>query len=413
MKSYKYVAIDSSGETHGGEVSARNVDTVIMMLRRDDLTIIDVYSPSDRPGILQRISGFLMTLFGVKERIDERTVILFTRQFSTLIGAGINILRSLRSILIVEQDRKFKKVISGILMALREGFSISGALAKFPFVFSEVYIGIVKVGETSGRLSEAFRTIAQDLEKSYSFKQKTVAILTYPAAVLIFSLVIILLMFIYFVPSFTGIYDKVNMELPLCTLIVIKVGKCILDPVFWLYALIISAVAIFLAQSYIRTPVGRFTYDSMKLRLPIFGELITKRYLYQVFLNLACMLEYGVYMNEALTKIKEISQNTILKYHMEEVYQKVRQGDDLSEAMSAIWFVPRFAVDFIMTGEATGTMADMLRKSSEVIEQELLQRVETLLAMFEPLVISLLSVVLGFIIIATFLPLYNLIKVLS
>ncbi|MHC9541873.1 MAG: type II secretion system F family protein [Vulcanimicrobiota bacterium] len=413
MKTYKYVAMNSSGEIVAGEMNSQSAEMVVKTLRRDELTIIDVSSSSGTAGILHGISRNLRALFAVKERIDEKTLILFTRQLSTLLGAGITILKSLRSILIVEEDKKFKKILTEIIMSLREGNSISGALEKHPFVFSAVYTGIVKVGETSGRLPEAFHTIALDLEKSYSFRQKTIAILTYPMSVLVFSLIIILLMFIYFVPSFTGIYDNAHLQLPLITLLVVKVGKCFLDPFFWMYTLIAAALIMFLLKNYIKTPVGTFHYDYLKLKLPIVGELINKRFLHQIFLNLACLLEYGVYMNEALLKIRNISQNVIINNHMEEVCQKVKQGQELSEAMRLNWLIPRYVIDFIKTGEATGTLADMLRKSAEMIEQELLQRVETLLAMFEPIIISLLSIVLGFIIIATFLPLYNLIKALS
>lgn len=413
MKKYKYVAMNSSGEIIAGDMDSQSIEMVVKALKKDELTIIDVSSLSGTAGFLHKISVGLKAMFTVKERIDEKTIILFTRQLSTLLGAGITILQSLRSILIVEEDKKFKKVLTGIIMALREGHSISGAFEKYPLVFSAVYTGIVKVGETSGRLPEAFNTIALDLEKSYSFKQKTIAILTYPAAVLIFSLIIILLMFVYFVPSFTGIYDNAHLQLPFITLLVVKVGKCVLDPLFWLYTLIAATLILFMMKNYIRTPIGIFQYDLMKLKLPIVGELINKRSLHQIFLNLACMLEYGVFMNEALLIIKDISQNVIINNHMTEVCQKVKQGEELSEAMKLDWLVPRFAIDFIKTGEATGTLADMLRRSSEMIEQELLQKVETLLAMFEPIIISILSIVLGFIIIATFLPLYNLIKALS
>ncbi|MGV8123818.1 MAG: type II secretion system F family protein [Candidatus Xenobiia bacterium LiM19] len=413
MKKYKYVAMNSSGEIVAGDMDSQSTEMVVKALKKGELTIIDVSSLSGTAGFLHKISVGLKAMFTVKERIDEKTVILFTRQLSTLLAAGITILQSLRSILIVEEDKKFKKVLTGIIMALREGHSISGAFEKYPLVFSAVYTGIVKVGETSGRLPEAFSTIALDLEKSYSFKQKTIAILTYPAAVLIFSLLIILLMFVYFVPSFTGIYDNAHLQLPFITLVVVKAGKCALDPFFWLCTLISFALILFLVKNYIRTPVGIVQYDYMKLKLPIVGELISKRSLHQIFLNLACMLEYGVFMNEALPKVREISQNVIIYNHMEEVCLKVKQGEELSEAMKLDWLVPRYAIDFIKTGEATGSLADMLRRSSEMIEQELLQRVETLLAMFEPIIISLLSIVLGFIIIATFLPLYNLIKALS
>jgi len=413
MKKFKYVAMMSSGDIVSGEIDGQSSETVARKLKKDDLTVIEVNQESVTHGILSRLYKSIRNILAVKERISDRTVILFTRQFSTLLEAGINVLQSLRSIMIVEEDRKFKNVLAGIIIALREGNSISAALGKYPHVFSQVYTGIVKVGETSGKLPNAFTTIALDLEKSYSFKQKTVSILTYPTAVLVFSLLIILLMFIYFVPSFTGIYNNAHLNLPLVTVVVIKIGKCVISPLFWLYAFLAFALTAFLLQNYVRTPVGRHHYDYLKLKLPIVGELLCKGFLHQFFLNLACMLEHGVFINDALVKIRGLSDNVILNSHLEQVYTKVKGGNELSESLKLDWLVPRYVIDFIRTGEATGALTDMLRKSSEMIEQELLQRVETLLSMFEPVIISILSIVIGFIIIATFLPLYDLIRALS
>jgi type IV pilus assembly protein PilC len=425
VKRFRYSALNPRGETVVGEIDAENENDAIIALKIEKLKPfnIAVVEESDIPFLQQlgrKLSSFLQkyraNLKHAKPRIrrvNERSIFLFTHQLSTLLGAGVNVTAGLRIILNAETDRRFLPVLQGLVTAMESGHSVHQCFRNYPQVFSKAYMGIMGIGESSGRLPEILEKQARDLEKLYGFKRKVLASLTYPIVILTFSIVSVILMMIYFVPNFTAIYKESQAKLPLITSMLIAFVNYLTDPTFWLTMIAIAVLLRFLIGNYLKTVVGRHTVDSIALRLPIVGELISKNILYSLFMNLACMLECGVHIGEAIEILEDMMHNMVFKDHLSKILDCLNEGLTLGDAMKHIWFIPRFAKDFVEAGESSGELPQLIRKAAELLEEQVNERLDTFLNILEPALIGVLAIVVGGVMIAIFLPISNVINSFS
>jgi type IV pilus assembly protein PilC len=429
MRKFKYLAVNRIGEQTIDVMYANNEEEVIKKLKLEKLRLVNIrevreHHPGSQNEAARTLKNNISALFarlgklgeGLYDRfhrVNERTLCLFTQQLCTMLEAGINVTAGLRSIGMAESDRKFKKVIDRLIESMESGLSAYQSFASFPDVFSMAYSGLIRVGESSGRLPFVLNRQAQDLEKFYTFKKRTIASLTYPAFILIFAVVSVLIMTIYFVPSFSRIYSDMKMKLPFITMALVIVVQYLTNPYSWIAVLIVILIATFMLRSYSATPVGKYAIDSVKVRLPLVGELVINNHLYTTFLNLACMLECGVTISEALKILRDMSENQVFKEFLHDSLTSIKEGSSLYTALKDRWFIPRYAIDLIQTGESTGDLPDMVRRAAEMMEERVNERLEAFLAMLEPVIISFLALAVGFIMIAIFLPLYNVISQFS
>lgn len=429
MKKFKYIAVDKNEQKIITEIKGRNEFEVVDLLHLDNLHVISLQSMETGFSIDPESSAFkfkrmcyhcgarirdgLYHLYDEWNPVSEHALYLFTRQLATLLSAGVNIASGINTILTSEQDSRFKNILASVASSIMKGHSLAQCFALYPTVFSRTYTGLVEVGISSGQLPAVLERHANDLEKFYSFKRKIIASLTYPGIILAFAIIAISIMMLYFVPAFTRVYMETKMKLPFLTSALIFCVNTLLNPTFWLVAIPVLLLSVYFIRSYLKTVVGRYTADSIALKLPMIGDLIAQNYLYQIFLNLACMLQCGVQISQALAILRDMTRNVILKDSLTETIEGIRNGEEFHKSLGGYRFIPRFAVDLIQTGESTGELPDMARKAAQMIEEQVNSKLETFLHLVEPAIISFLALVVGIILIATFLPLYSIINAFS
>jgi type IV pilus assembly protein PilC len=429
MKRFRYTAVNSRGETIVREMEAPDEGSAIDALKKEKLRLLNIKAigyveDGEGSSFIIRFRDRLFLFFdrardGIHSpalpwnRVSERNIFLFTHQLATLLGAGVNVSSGMKMILKSETDRNFIPVLRGLVESMEKGLSVQNSFRKYPNIFSVAYTGIIAVGESSGKLPFILEKQARDLEKLYTFKKKLVASLTYPAVILTFSILSVLLMMIYFVPNFTSIYKETQTKLPLITSMLIGFVHYLTDPFFWLTAIAVSAVIYFVIGSYLRTPVGRHFYDLMTLRLPVIGELVTCNILYAVFMNMACMMECGIHICKTLEIVKDMMHNTVFQDYLGSILMSLDEGYSLHDSVREIRIIPRFAKDFIQAGESSGELPELIRKAAYVLEEQVNEKLDTFLHIFEPVLIALLAVVVGTVMIAIFLPINNVINSFS
>jgi type IV pilus assembly protein PilC len=422
MKRFRYSALNTRGETVVDEIEAEDENTALVALRKEKLkpyhlTAID---QSDIP-FLQRFKGSLSSLRqnyrnNMKtmalgwNRVNERSIFLFTHQLSTLLAAGVNVTAGMKLILKAETDRRFIPILKGLVDGMERGQSVYQCFRNYPTVFSRAYSGIIGIGESSGRLPDILAKQAKDLEKLYGFKRKVLASLTYPIIILTFSILSVILMMIYFVPNFTAIYKESQAKLPLITTMLISFVNSLTDPAFWITFSAVAALIYFFTGNYLKTVVGRHTFDTIALRLPVIGDLVSRNLLYSLFMNLACMLDCGVHISEALEILEDMMHNMVFKDHLAKIQVNLNEGMTFGDAIREIWFIPRYAKDFVEAGETSGELPHLIRKAAELMEEQVNEKLDTFLHLLEPVLIAVLAVVVGGVMIAIFLPISNVIN---
>jgi type IV pilus assembly protein PilC len=429
LKRFLYTALDGRGFTISGELEAGDVSEALNTLKKEKLKLLHIetinigvvprtvsYVQKRREKLSSLIKKYWNMLANLNvpwNRVNERNIFLFTHQLATILKAGVTISSGMRIISEAETDRKFVPVLRGLVESMERGYSVYQSFRRYPRVFNRAYAGIIGVGEASGRLPDILATQAKDLEKLYTFKRKVIASLTYPVTILAFSIISVTVMMVYFVPNFTGIYKETATKLPIITTMLIASVNSLMSPYFWVGLVAVALSLCYLMSSFLRTPVGRYTFDSFTLRMPVVGELVSRNILYSILMYLACMLECGIHISESMEILKSMMHNMVFANVLDKMIDDLREGSTLSDSVRDIWFIPRFTKDFIQAGEMSGEMPHMLRKAAELIEAEVNAKLETFLNLLEPVLIAMLALFVGGIMIAIFLPISNLINSFS
>ena len=409
MPTYEYVARDNLGKALSGQMEAASQRDVAAALReKGAVAITKITEPKKGINADIKLPKFLN--FGSKP--NTRDVSLFSRQFATVINAGLPVVQSL-SIL---QKQAEKEGLKDALKAVREdvetGLPLSDALMKFPGIFNRLYIYLVKAGEVSGNLDGILDRIASYQEKQQALKGKIKSALTYPVVVLVIALAVTWFLLTGIVPQFAGILDQLGGDLPLITTILISISD-FLRYQWWMMALIAGAgVAGF--TFYYRTDNGKHVIDRLALRIPVFGTLIQKSSIASFSSTFGLLLRSGVNIIESLEITKGTAGNVIVQDVLEETKESVQRGEQMSQTLAKYPLVfPPLVTSMLAIGEETGAVDNMLDKVASFYEREVDEAVDGLTAALEPMLIVFLGTVVGFIVAGMFLPMFSIIGTLS
>ena len=397
MKRFTFKAKDKNGKIVTGEVEASNESQAARLVRGKGLLVLSIKKTIENP--LNLIKKF-------KDRITTNDVATFTRQFATMVAAGLPITESL---LILKSQSKgsMGKVVSQILADVEGGESMSKAFMKHPTVFSPTYIALVKSGEVGGVLDTVLVRLADSLEKQQEFKGKVKGALIYPAIIVSGMIIVAFIMMIFVIPRLTSLYDEFNAELPLPTRILIGVSNAVIK--FWPITLALLATAVYSFQAYRKTKTGRLKTDQMIFKIPIVGPLSREVILTELTSTLSLMVGAGVSILEGLNITSEVVSNVVIGNALKDVSSQVEKGFPVSFAFAKHPDAfPFILSQMVAVGEETGKMEEVLNKVSRVFEVESDQKVKSLTAAVEPIVMVLLGLGVGFLVIAIILPIYNL-----
>jgi type IV pilus assembly protein PilC len=409
MPSYFYKARDESGRSHEGIEIASSEEEVLRILENSKL--IPVFIESRAPGGVAAARSQLTRRY---EEILQRwrtsvkpvAVALFARQLSTMITAGLPLVRSLRSISRDHEDKKLGVIIQKVSDDVAKGESLSTALAKHPGAFDEVFVSLVNTGEVSGTLDRIMDQSATYMERAESLRLKVQAALRYPIFVLSFAGLILVTMVVKIIPMFSGIYDRFRVPLPIPTQILLGISRIVVGNLLLAFGL--TLVTVILCVYGAQTDQGRLWIDRAKFNLPLFGPLIRMYAVTKFARTLGMLAASGTHILYALKVMRPVPGNMVLAHGIEEVRARVEGGDSLSRAMTEAGVFPEMLVQMTATGEETGQLDNMLTRTADFYEQRVTAQVEGLSSLVEPIAIVVLGGLVGVMLLALYLPIFNL-----
>jgi type IV pilus assembly protein PilC len=401
MPTFKYTAKNKDSRTVAGKIVAENQQSVIEELRKRGLTITAI---SETKQTAARRAAF------TSKKIKGEEIVIFARQLATMVDAGIPILAGVNALKEQVTHPSFRKVLGTVESDIQHGSSLSVSFSKHPQVFSTLFINMVKVGETGGVLASILDRIATYMEKTLRLQRKVKSALIYPAVVISMAIIITIFLLVKVVPTFAGIYESFDADLPFMTMILISASDILRQNILWVIGGLI--IAAFLLRRWYKTDKGAFVIDRFLLRMPIFGELLRKVAISRFTRTLATLIQSGVPILESLDIVEKTIGNKVLEKVIQDVKVTVREGESIANPLEKSAVFPPMVTRMIAIGEKSGQMEKMLLKISEFYDDQVDAAVEGLTSIIEPLIIGVLGIIIGFIVIALFLPIINITRLI-
>ncbi len=343
-----------------------------------------------------------------KGKVKPKSLVVFSRQFATMIDAGIPILRCLDILAGQMKDPVLKPVIEAVTADVKSGLTLNESMVKHPKVFNKLYVNMIKAAELGGILDQILDRLACFLEYESEIKGKIKSAMMYPVLVLIFSQVMLFALFSFVLPKFKDIFTGMNMKMPVITATLFKIGDFMGQ--FWWLILMALAGAFFGIKAYGKTPKGRYQMDYIKLKLPIVGELSLKMSVARFTRTFGTLINSGVPMMRSLEIVGETLGNVVLTKAIDDTRLSIREGNKLSAPLVQSGLFPTMVTTMIDIGEESGRLSDMLVKIGDFYDQEVETTVKGLTSMIEPLLIMFLGGVVGFIAISIMTPIFTMVN---
>ncbi len=392
---FKYKAVTNTGEKKEGSIDAQSKDLAIVSLQRRGLIVVSMKGEEEK-NFLNR--GFF-------EKVPLKDVVILSRQISTLFEAQVSALKAFTMLGTNAENKLLRTKLTQVSDDLQAGFSISGALAKHPDVFSEFYVNMVKSGEESGKLTQTFNYLADYLDRQYELTSKTKNALIYPAFVVIVFFAVMILMFTLIIPKLATIIEDSGQDIPLYTKIVIGISHFFVN--YGLFVLIFFVAAGLYVYYLSKSEAGQNYLDNLKLSAPAFGNLYRKLYLSRIADNLDTMLSSGISIVRALEITSTIVGSKVYQTILRDSVEAVKSGSALSDALGTHEQIPQIMIQMVKVGEETGALSSILKTLAKFYKREVDSAVDTLVGLIEPVKIVALGLSVGVLLASVLMPIYN------
>jgi type IV pilus assembly protein PilC len=418
MPTFAYVARDATGGTRKATVDADNEGSVARILREQGLVVSNIRKVKDSKAEASKDVIITKKKSGGFGRVKLADLSIFCRQFSTMIDAGVGLVRCLSVLGEQTPNVKLRRIIWDIQQEVESGSTLSRAMAKHPRVFNNLFIGLVRAGEVGGVLEEALQRLASFLEKDLELRRKVKAAMTYPTIVMVVALAIVLGLVTFILPRFIDLFRELGMKddaMPGMTQMMISFSN-FLTAGFPMRQVILAIVLFGLITAwkmFTRTKFGKKVYDTFKLKAPVFGKLNHKIALARFSRTLGTLMVSGVPILQALETVAGTVDNDLIGDAILEARARIREGDRIGDPLQKSKLFPPMVVQMVSIGEESGALDQMLEKIAEFYEQEVDTALSSLTAAIEPVMIVFLGFSVGFIVISMFLPLVSIINNLS
>lgn len=399
MPKFKYVGFTTDGKKVENTVDADSIRDAKKLLRRQNIRATKVIAPS----FFEADLGQFMVEKGLARPFGRVELMRFTRQLSILINAGVPILECMEILHKQEQNMVLKRVVKNISMQIEEGKSLFESMSNQQG-FDKLYCSLVKAGESAGILDSILVKLAEFLEKGEKLKKQVKSALTYPVIVVVLGIAVIFGLMTYVVPQFVEILRESNQEIPWVTQVVMDVSAFFQNYTLLLIAGLVAGTMFFI--NFIRTKDGKQAWDRFTMRAPLFGLLIIKGNLGSFTRTLSTMLSAGVPIIDSLEICIETIDNTQIAKDLLKVRKAVIEGKSITDPLSRISYFPPLITQMIKVGESTGNLDNMLVKVADVFEDEVEELVQNLTKLIEPLILVVLGGIIGFVLIAMYLPIF-------
>ncbi|PJC74059.1 MAG: pilus assembly protein PilC [Syntrophobacterales bacterium CG_4_8_14_3_um_filter_49_14] len=402
MPVFLWEATTKKGELKKGEMDAPDETVIRGLLRRQGLKSITV---KKKPKDLLEYLPFL------KQKVKGKDIVVFARIFSTMINAGLPLIQCLDLLATQEQNKTFSKIITSIKEDIEGGSTLSDALKKYPDIFDELFVNLVTAGESGGILDIILARLSGYMEKAMKLKSKVKGAMTYPASVLVISIGVVSLLLLKVIPVFQKMFEGMGGALPAPTQFLVNASQFMQD--YFLHMIIAVAVIIYVFRRYYRTEKGRLQVDSLVLKAPVFGPLLKKVAVAKFSRTLSTMMSSGVPILEGLAIVSKTAGNKIIENALLETRKCISEGRTIAEPLSESDIFPPMVVQMIAVGEATGALDAMLAKIADFYDDEVDAAVDTMTALLEPFMMVFLGGVVGGMIIAMYLPIFQMASVVG
>jgi type IV pilus assembly protein PilC len=402
---FTYQVKDKTGKLHDGEMQASSQAAVAKALR--DRGFMPVTVQEKKASALQKE----IRIPGLSGRIRVKEVALFSRQFATMITSGLSLLRSLTILAEQTPNRAFEDVILAVKADVEKGASLSQALEKHPKVFSRLYTSMVKSGEVGGVLDETLERLALTLEAQVELRSQVKSAMMYPVAVFGLVIFIVVAMLLFVVPMFESMFADFGADLPLPTRMLMSLS--VIFTTYWYVVFGGSVALIYGFKRWISTEKGRSRFDAIKLKLPIFGKLVHKTSLARFSHTMAALTRTGVPILMAMDIVAETSGNAVVARAVHSVQASIKEGESIAEPLSNHPVFPPMVVQMMAVGEETGALDTMLEKVGDFYDREVKAMVEGLTSLIEPLLVVVLGATVGGMLLALYLPIFNVITLIQ
>ncbi|MBI5286925.1 MAG: type II secretion system F family protein, partial [Deltaproteobacteria bacterium] len=397
MPVFTYEGKTIGGEARKGEIEASNLASATAALRRQQIL------PS-RVEAKKRALKFKLPGLGGKVKTKE--VVVFTRQFATMIDAGLPLVQCLEILAVQQQNKFFRDVIRDVKASVEGGSTFADALKKHPKVFDDLYVSLVAAGEVGGILDTILNRLAVFMEKAERLKRKVKGAMAYPAVIIVVAMAVVTLLLVYVVPMFQKMFADFGGALPAPTQFVIILSQGLKSYWYFIFGGIGAIVGAFI--QFYRTERGRRVIDGLLLKLPVFGDLLRKTAVARFTRTLGTMMSSGVPILEAMDIVAKTAGNKTIEEAVIKARVALSQGRTLAEPLAETKVFPHMVVQMVAVGESTGAMDAMLSKVADFYDEEVDTAVDTLTSLIEPVLMVFLGVVVGGLVITMYLPIFKL-----
>ncbi len=397
MTTYAWVGRTRTGQIVKGERAAETQQALTDALKREQILVTKV-GPAARKEERYR-------------RVPAKNLAIFTRQFSVMVDAGLPLVQCLELLAKEEPDKRLATAIDQVRQDLEGGASLADAMSKRPYAFDSLYTNMVAAGEAGGILDVILKRLSAFIEKQAKLISQVRSAMIYPIAVLSIAAIVVMVIMVKVVPTFTQLFEGLGAQLPLATQVVIWISKKTIVAMPFMIAGVFAGSYLF--RRYYQTPAGRFRVDATLLRMPLLGKIFRKVAVARFCRTLSTLMSSGVPILEGLDITAKTSGNAIIEQAIKQVRAKIERGETIAAPLRASGVFPPMVAQMIGAGESTGALDTMLAKIAEFYEDEVDVAVAGLLTVLEPLLICVLGVIVGAIVISMYLPLFDLISKLS
>jgi type IV pilus assembly protein PilC len=399
---YRYEVMDGSGTLQSGSLEAESEAAAVARLHRMDYTPLSVTA--------KPTTGLHKELNLLPQRVRLKDLAIMSRQFATMIGAGLSLLRVLGVLMDQTENKRLADTLRTVRGDVETGAALSEALGRHPKVFPPLMISMVQAGEVGGFLDRALNSVADNLEAEVKLRSKIKAAMTYPIVVGVVAVLLVTAMLLFIVPTFRDLFADLGGTLPLPTRIVVWMSDMakILAPI-----MLVASIAAGVVWMRVRRNVRvREVVDPLKLKTPVFGKLFRKVYLARTTRNLSAMLGAGVPMLQAIDVVSETTGSVVVSRALDRVRDAVRTGQGIAAPMAEEKIFPPMTVQMIAVGEDSGSIDDMLAKIADFYDQEVEATTESLTTLVEPVMMLVLGGIVGFMVISLYMPIFKIFELI-
>lgn len=394
---FDYNAITNTGEKKSGSVEALSKDLAIAAIQRRGYIISSITEENVK-------KGFSFSFLG-KSDIPMKDIVIMSRQMSTLFESQISALKAFNLLSENTSNKDLAKILNDVAEDIKGGIYISVALSKHKEAFSDFYVNMIKAGEESGKLTQAFSYLADYLDRQYQLSSKTKNALIYPGFVIGVFVIVLIAMFTFIIPKLAEIIKESSVDIPLSTKIIMKISDLFVN--YWIF-LLIGVVAVVAYVSYFaKTEKGKIYFDRLKITMPVFKNIYSKLYLSRIADNMDTMLSSSIPIVRSIELTSDVVGNIVFQDILRKVADDVKSGSSLSDAFSKYKEIPSIMHGMIRVGEETGSLGNILKTLGRFYAREVNEAVDTMVGLIEPIMIVALGVGVGILLSSVLMPIYN------